>query len=108
MQSPGSVLARGEINGVPLPAMTPRIAASGGTGGAGGAPVPTNPNLLGAGGAGGGPGGATPRQRQLFLHNPKLLTARGGMLSKPGELQAQLSLPLTLPLPLPLTRACCR
>ena len=93
MQSPGSVLARGEINGVPLPAMTPRVAAGGG-GGAGGAPVPTNPNLLGAGGAGGaggGPGGATPRQRQLFLHNPKLLTARGGMLSKPGELQAQLS-----------------
>ena len=33
----------------------------------------------------------TPRQRQLFLHNPKLLTARGGMLAKPGEMQAELS-----------------
>ena len=93
MQSPGTVLARGEIAGVPLPAMTPRVAgaaaaARGGAGGAGGAPLPTNPSLLGGGG---GRGAATPRQRQLFLHNPKLLTARGGMLAKPGELQAELS-----------------
>ena len=90
MQSPGTVLARGEIAGVPLPAMTPRVAgaAAAARGGAGGAPLPTNPSLLGGGG---GRGAATPRQRQLFLHNPKLLTARGGMLAKPGELQAELS-----------------
>ena len=99
MQSPGSVLARGEIAGVPLPAMTPRVAgaaaaARGGAAGAAGAPLPTNPSLLGGGA---GRGAATPRQRQLFLHNPKLLTARGGMLAKPGELQAPLYLPYITP-----------
>ena len=99
MQSPGSVLARGEIAGVPLPAMTPRVAgaaaaARGGAAGAAGAPLPTNPSLLGGGA---GRGAATPRQRQLFLHNPKLLTARGGMLAKPGELQAPLYLPYIFP-----------
>ena len=72
VQSPGHILSSGMLNGIPLPANTPRQFTAG-------APVTetTAPT-------------ATPRSRQLFLHNPKLLTARGP-LAVPAELAAQLS-----------------
>ena len=68
-QSASQVLATGRIGDIVLPTPTPRGAA-------------------GAGGPAGG--GATPRNPQLFLHNPKLLTARGP-LAVPPEIAAQLS-----------------
>ena len=66
-QSAAQVMATGRIGDVVLPTLTPR-----------------------GSGAAGGAGGATPRNPQLFLHNPKLLTARGP-LAVPAEIANQLS-----------------
>ena len=67
-----AVMEAGHLEGITLPSLTPRGSHQAKTLSLTGAPV------------------ATPRNPQLFLHNPKLLTARGP-LAVPPEIASQLS-----------------
>eukprot|EP00665_Eupelagonemidae_sp_cell47_P001501 gene1501-6419_t len=63
------VMASGMLSGVALPTLTPRGMAEARAEAKGGSSAASSAAA----------GGATPRNRQLFLHNPKLLTAQGGL-----------------------------
>ena len=73
--SVSEVMKTGRLGDVVLPTNTPRGLTGTLAGAAAGAPAATM---------------ATPRNPQLFLHNPKLLTARGP-LAVPAEIASQLS-----------------